>query len=87
MAYVYSLAYEDGPDYARMKKMFHKELGSCGFRDDSKALDWIASGKKVRGTTCIGNGMIYFTRTKPVLCREWLGGPQPVLCRVWLGGP
>ena len=49
MAYVYSLPCQHSSDYGRMKQMFHKELASRGLRDDGKTLDWITSGKKVRG--------------------------------------
>ena len=50
MSYVFSLGYQQTPDYGRMQQMFLKELSSRKLKDDGKDLDWIISGKKVRST-------------------------------------
>lgn len=46
MDYVGALAYEDDPDYAQLRQLFHKELCSMKCSDKPDVLDWVQGKPK-----------------------------------------
>ena len=46
MKAVFSLGYEETPNYAALKKLFTRELTAAGLKDDGKGLDWMATATR-----------------------------------------
>lgn len=46
MEYVGDLAYEEAPDYALLRQLFHKELTSMKSSDKPDVLDWVMNKPK-----------------------------------------
>ena len=46
MKAVFSLGYEETPNYAALKKLFTRELTAAGLKDDGKGLDWKATATR-----------------------------------------
>ena len=42
---VYTLEYQDKPDYMKLKQLFLNELKENGWKDDKEGLDWLDGSK------------------------------------------